>query len=513
MPESLAARVFDSIRRYRLFRPGDRVAVAVSGGADSVALLCVLEELAGELGIGLRVVHVNHQLRGEAADADEGFVEQLARVRGLPFYAFRIAPGRLAQGRGGNLEDLARRLRYQVFEDCVRQGLADCVATAHTADDQAETLLARLARGTGLKGLAGIYPVRGVVVRPLLEVRRAELRQYLLQRRQPWHEDASNRDSRRLRARIRFGSLPALDRELGGGLVRHLGTLAELARRDEALLEELAAYRLAAAAEFESPQRARLEVRLLRDPWPGIVTGEEARHALAVRMIRKLLAQVRRSTARLEQEHLERVYRLATELPSGSRVELPGAVVERALDWIVFAPATEVPGLGSTWELELGQPGAQLQEIQIAENGKRLWWKCIDWPAGPRETEGAAALLDADRVQFPVVLRGWRAGDAYCPAGHSHVRKLTRLWRDLRVDRRRRQQLPVLVSDGRPVWASGLPVAADVAVGTGSRRVLVLYEEPPLPEAVADTEGVGQASNRAAVAALACSARAGRNEP
>src|SRR5579884_4176829 len=115
MPESLAARVFDSIRRYRLFRPGDRVAVAVSGGADSVALLCVLEELAGELGIGLRVVHVNHQLRGEAADAVEAFVEQLARVRGLPFYAFRIAPGRLAQGRGGNLEALPGRRGYRGF--------------------------------------------------------------------------------------------------------------------------------------------------------------------------------------------------------------------------------------------------------------------------------------------------------------------------------------------------------------------------------------------------------------
>ncbi len=513
MPESLARRVLGTIRSHRLFAPGSRIGVAVSGGADSVALLCLLGELADQLGIGLCVIHVNHQLRGEAADHDEVFVETLARQHGLPFYAFRITPADAAQAAGENLEEVARRQRYEVFEKCVRQGLADCVATAHTADDQAETVLARLARGTGLKGLAGIYPARGVIVRPLLGVRREELRAYLLMRRQPWHEDASNRDRRRLRARIRLHSLSALERELGAGLVPHLCTLAELARREEALLEELTAYRLSSAAHVESPQRVKLEVRLLRDPWPGVATTEEARHALALRMIRKVLALVRQSTSRLEQKHLEQVYRLATQLPSGSRVELPGAVVERSMDWMVFASMPVAPAAGPTWELKLGKPGPHWEDLRIAENGKRLWWKCIDWPAGPRETEGAVALLDADRLQFPLVLRSWRPGDAYCPAGHRRVRKLVRLWRAQRVERQQRGQLLVLVSAGRPVWASGLPVAADVAVGPGSRRVVVICEQAPSLEAVRDTEGAGQASNTAEVVGAACTARAGRNEP
>jgi tRNA(Ile)-lysidine synthase len=195
-------RALESIRREAVIRPGARVGVAVSGGADSVALLRILEALANELGITLLVAHFNHSLRASESDADATFVEDLAKEFGLRFLQRTENVTAIAQREGWNLEDAGRKLRRRFFEEIVSDGTADQIAVAHTADDQAETLLAHLMRGTGMTGLGGIYPVAAPVVRPLLDTRRADLREYLRSLKQDWREDSTNSDTRRMRARV-----------------------------------------------------------------------------------------------------------------------------------------------------------------------------------------------------------------------------------------------------------------------------------------------------------------------
>jgi len=160
-------------------RPGERVGVAVSGGADSVALLLLLLELREKLGVVLSVVHFNHKLRGKASDADEAFVAKLAAKHELEFHSASADVAKKAKKERANLEDAARRARYDYFRSLVESGACTKIAVAHTADDQAETVLAHLLRGTGLAGLGGIHPVAGPVVRPLLGSRRGELRRFL----------------------------------------------------------------------------------------------------------------------------------------------------------------------------------------------------------------------------------------------------------------------------------------------------------------------------------------------
>src|SRR5580704_3109561 len=183
MRSELHNRVLEAIARHGMFRPGDRVGVAVSGGADSVALLRLLVDLRAELGVFLTVLHFNHQLRGAESDADEAFVAALAAQLGIEFVGGREDVAAAAREHRWNLEDAARRLRYAFFRSALigPGGAARLtrVAVAHSADDQAETVLARLVRGTGPAGLAAIYPVMDFVVRPLLEIRRGELREYL----------------------------------------------------------------------------------------------------------------------------------------------------------------------------------------------------------------------------------------------------------------------------------------------------------------------------------------------
>jgi len=222
-------------------RPGDRVSVAISGGADSTALLLLVHaansQAKNALGIGLSAVHINHSLRAAESDADQAFVEALCARLQLPLHIERVNTTAHAAEHRETIEEAARNLRYRVFETLIRQGRANIVLTAHTLDDQAETVLMKLLRGSWLEGLGAISPILdlagGKVLRPLLETRRAGLRHYLEALGQPWREDSSNSDEAFTRNRIRATLLPALRQE-NPSIDRTLANLAQLAREEEA---------------------------------------------------------------------------------------------------------------------------------------------------------------------------------------------------------------------------------------------------------------------------------------
>jgi len=215
---------------------GQRVAIAVSGGADSVGLLCTLVAAASEIGLVLSVAHLHHGIRGAAADEDELFVEDLAARLGLPLHRHRVDAPASAKADRKTLEEAARHLRYAWFRDLLAQDRADAVATAHTLDDQAETVLHRLVRGAWTEGLGGIYPVvacaGGAIVRPFLQARRAEIVAWLREIGQTWREDSSNQDPAFTRTRIRHELLPQLA-EFNPRIAEQMARLATIARDEE----------------------------------------------------------------------------------------------------------------------------------------------------------------------------------------------------------------------------------------------------------------------------------------
>ncbi len=221
--------------------PGDRVAVAISGGADSTALLLLLHAAnalpRNALGVGISAVHINHTLRGEESEADQRFVEELCQRLEIPLHLQRVDTKTHAVQHRQTIEEAARNLRYAFFSDLFSQGRAKVVLTAHTLEDQAETVLMKLLRGAWLEGLSAIAPTLdlpiGKILRPLLNTHREDLRSYLRERDQPWREDSSNSDEAFTRNRIRRNVLPIL-REENPNIDRTLGNLAELAREEEA---------------------------------------------------------------------------------------------------------------------------------------------------------------------------------------------------------------------------------------------------------------------------------------
>ncbi len=319
----------------RLLLPGQRVGVAVSGGADSVALLRLLLELQPKIGFVPCVIHLNHMLRGRASEADEKFVAKLAKSKGLEFFSKKVDIAPLSKKQKANVEEVARRERYAFFEALVRDERVNKVAVAHTADDQAETVLAHILRGTGLSGLRGIHPQTGNVLRPLLGVRRAELRTYLKKLKQAWREDASNRDTARTRARIRKKLLPMLEKDFNSGVVEHLCQLAKLAGEDEHYLEaQVSDWQRTSTQKTESGVIVNL-ADLMRAP-----------HALRSRALRAIVSEVKTRSGQLSLEHVEAMLELAERQESGKQIQLPGGVeLQREREVLRFGAARRGAGI------------------------------------------------------------------------------------------------------------------------------------------------------------------------
>jgi tRNA(Ile)-lysidine synthase len=332
--ERLGGRLTRRLKDLAWFRAGLRIGIGVSGGADSVALLILLAELRAKLGIVVSVAHFNHQLRGRASEQDEKFVEALAEKLGLTLHIGRGDVAAKAKLEKANLEDAARRARYGFFERLVEQGLLDLVATAHTADDQAETVLAHILRGTGIAGLAGIHPVAGHVVRPLLGFRREELRKYLRAKKQAWREDATNRDQARTRARMRETLLPLLT-QFNPAAVEHLAALADRAREQASLLEELAV-RLFQRDVTLAAATARVALPELLNPL-GLQQASGACAALRARLIQEIVGRVRERPGQISIGHIAAIVQLAKTGEPGKRLQIPGGVdVLRERESLVF---------------------------------------------------------------------------------------------------------------------------------------------------------------------------------
>jgi tRNA(Ile)-lysidine synthase len=489
-------RALRTIREEKMFRSGDRAGVAVSGGADSVALLRLLDGLRKRLGITLIVVHFDHCLRGAESEADARFVSELARRMALDIVVDREDVAAAAAKHKWNLEDAARRLRYAFFERVVKEGKATRIAVAHTADDQAETVLAHLLRGSGPAGLAGIYPVAGAIVRPLLWCRRESLRKYLRELKQDWREDATNRDVRRMRARIREQLLPLLERDFSPQIATRLGRIARLSREEEQFWAALVEDRFRALVRLKEGAFT-IGIRGLLAPLDvsSSVSGEGAQpssdaaaplRALTERLIRRLYQRVSGSAQRPTAERVEQVIHLAAESTSGRQIELPGGVrVERNFQDLIFSRGKthtkrhETAARAYTYRYAVTLPSHGATMVSVPELQRCFRLKVIDWPGAARDTKGECAALDADLLRAPLILRNWRPGDAYRPRGGRQTRKLKRLFLAKRIPVRERAGWPVLESNGRIVWVRGMLPAGEYCANAGT-RVGVLIEEQGL---------------------------------
>ena len=423
--------------------PGDRLLVAVSGGVDSMVLLDVLARLQRRLGFRLHAAHVHHGLRGRAADQDGALVLREAESRGIPASLVRLAPSE--RRPGASIQMWARDERYRHLE-AMRQELgASRILTAHTQDDQAETVLGNLLRGTGPLGLAGIPAARGVLLRPLLGVTRAEVEAYARVARVPFREDRSNRSDAYRRNRIRRRLLPLLAREYNPRIVASLAGLAALMREDELELAALGAALLR--------QAGFLDGGLLR---LNASTVAAAGPAIRRRGLQEAFRRVSGGRHGLTRRHLDALEALArqtgrTALPGGYRAWRSGGEVRlgpAAAEGIETAPAMPDgvalrPGVWARW----GEWRVRVRRVSRA-------------PSRPG-TGAGVEVLSPRILQTSLHLRGWRPGDRFRPLGLGGQKKLQDFFTDLKMPRAERGRIPLLLAGEQIACVIGHRIAEE----------------------------------------------------
>jgi tRNA(Ile)-lysidine synthase len=547
---ALTDNVLTHIRRHDLLTAGERVGVAVSGGIDSVALLRLLLELRGELGIVLSVVHFNHQLRGPESDADERFVAVLARQYDLELHSDSENVAEHAQASRISMETAAHELRYEFFryllgedgpglqsdrnESATRDpegqlfhatakaeafpissadGLAssrprlDKIVTGHTLDDQAETVLMRLIRGAGPKGLGGVHrrivvgdgsaDVCGEIVRPLLAFRRRELVAYLTEIKQDWREDATNSDTAFTRNRVRKLLMPLLEKEFNPAVAENLAELAEIARAEQDYWENEVAGWMGTGVHWIEPDWARsaratqavvqisagpskndarteLRAKIEDAPWLVMNAAVDLLWLLGepVAVQRRVIKAVGdHAGTRFEFKHVEEILRFAQEeTGTGKQLSLPlGWKVEHHPHELLFVtPNLSNQGPAEDYEYDLPVPG----RVDVRQAGLTIEVQRV--PADRDARYNPEHLLDEDSLPGLLKVRNWRAGDRFWPQHTKSPRKIKELLQERHVPRPERKLWPVVVSGDEVIWLRGFPPSARLTAKSGRNAVTIL---------------------------------------
>jgi len=461
-----------------LLTPGLRIAVGLSGGADSVALLRALAACSRELGLVVHAAHLHHGLRGAEADADRDFCRELAQALGVPFHESRVDTAAEAQpnpatGKAAEtIEEAARRLRYTWFRELMVSGVVEAVATAHTRDDQAETVLAKFLRGAWTEGLSGIHPVvrfpEGRILRPLLATGRTEIEAYLRALGQDWREDSSNRHLTFTRNRIRHQLLPLLE-EWNPRLREHLAQMAELARDEEAWWE----------AEV-----ARIAAQIVLPGRPVRGGGRAASEGLAIEVARlaELPVALQRRLLRHAAERLgaapdfdatEALRNLALNGRAAQKCELAGGLGGERTHRELRLTAGQGESSG-------GPDPATVFTIEVPGEISAPEW-------GIRVRISASAPPDHSPPLGPAVLRPWKPGDRVRLRHSGGPRKVKEMLERMHVTGSARANWPVLEVSGRILWMQGVTLEPEPGIevtvsALDAPSPSSLHEGKPAPE-------------------------------
>lgn len=432
--------VLDAIRKKALVRAGDRVGLAVSGGADSVALLRAMLELREELGVVVKVLHFNHRIRGADANADGQFVKELAVQHGVEFIGGTADTRAHGTEEKLSLEASARALRYQFFAEHIANRAVNKVATAHTLDDQAETLLLRLVRGTGLRGLRGVHDQTAEgIIRPMLHLRRVDVERYLQSLGQSWREDATNADTHHTRNRIRHELLPVLVRDFNPQIAETLARTAEVLTADEEYLQaetrRLLPLLVLPGKPVRGGGRAATE--------DGVAIDAQKLQAQPLALRRRIIRCVAEGLGvHLDQQQVED----ALALGPNHKLQISSDLrIHRSPRELRFEREAEK---GTPYAYSLAVPGeAVIGEMNIKV---RASWK-------PLDTAKHRGTLDGQTLSPSAVLvvRCWRAGDRFRQAHASREHKVKELLNEIQAPPEQRSRWPVIEAEGQIVWLYG----------------------------------------------------------
>ncbi len=433
-------KVISTITEYDMLKKGDHIIIGLSGGADSCALLSVLCQLKDKLSLKLTAVHINHCLRGEEADGDEAFARDFCERLGVEFISERVDVNAYAQKNGLGSEEAGRLIRYEAFERIKEEEGASKIAVAHNINDRAETVIMRLARGSGLKGLVGISPVRGDIIRPLINCDRSEIESYCKKEAIAYRTDSTNNEDIYTRNRVRHNIMPLLEKEINKNAVLNIAKTAEMAAEENSFLEEEAekAFYECKINTFEK-NSVYLNIDILKKHHKVIVK----------RVIIKALTSVSGAQKDIYSKNIDDIYSLldrgtgkSVDLPYGIKAETVydtlkiGTVEKREKKYVSYIAEEEK----ITYIAETGQYILVSKEEKNSIKGVNVCTKCFN----------------CDRIKDSLVLRSRKTGDILRLYPDGGSKKLKDFFIDKKIPREKRDELLFFASGNEVLWIPGI---------------------------------------------------------
>ena len=435
---------------------GDRVIVAVSGGPDSVCLLDVLSRLSKDLDISLLVAHFDHGLRQAEDESETRLVNKLAKSIGLPFITEKAS---LVENGVPPSEEKARDARYLFLERIREKHGAQKIATGHNMNDQAETVIMRLLRGSGPSGLSGIPPVReNLFIRPLINIKREAILDYLSALKIPYALDSSNMDKRYLRNRIRLELFPLL-REYQPRLIEHFARLSEILIEEERFIEQMVAKWVEENTENLTDEGIAL----------SLLSFDKLSIAFKRRITRHILKKINKGLYRLDFDHIMAVINLTEISEPQASLDLPNFItVRKRYDRLYVSKKSQDSPVEDFIYFVEGEGSIFLEEIQKTLTIEEL----ESVPENLKEDFAFTVFLDAEKLPFPLTVRSFRPGDRLRPLGMTGSKKVKDLFIDLKVPVEKRRQTPILIVRDMPVWVCGFRIDDRFKVTSSTKKVL-----------------------------------------
>ena len=446
----MLSKVTKTLKKYSMLRQGEKVVLGVSGGADSIAMLCALNELI-EYGLDLIVAHLNHGIRGDEAKRDADFVKETAKKLGLTYVYGEVDTLKYKEEHGLSLEDAARTLRYKFFDQVISKHYATKLATAHTMDDQAETVLMRLIRGSGSRGLSGIPPVSNNIIRPLLETSRAQIEEYLRSKGIKWVEDSTNESDEHLRNRIRQELIFELEK-YNPQIKETLSRTADILRaEDEFITSE-------ALRHFENTFKQNgSELIGNLDQYKNIDKP------LRFSLLRIAIEKFSKSLKNISSTHIVSADDFLLSEAASGEIDLPGeSLIVKGYQSFLLTSKSDYEREFSYLIQSEGKWGFPELEVEVS----------IVQSDSLEENDESVGYFDPESVEFPIEVRNFNPGDRFCPLGMRDSKKLQDYFTDIKLPKFLRSRVPIFCANGEIMWIGGIRIDNRFKVTDKDSKVL-----------------------------------------
>lgn len=473
--DKLIGKVTETIEKYHLIHPGDKIIVAVSGGPDSICLLDILNYIRRQFELSLIIAHVNHGIRKRESKVEARFVRLKALHMNLPFEQLSVSVPAIAREKGFSIEQTGRTIRYHFFKKLLIKYQAHSIALGHHEDDQVETILMRIIRGSGLQGLRGIPARRDVFIRPLIECNQREIEDYCRRRKISYCVDSSNRQPMYLRNKIRHQLIPMLTKEYNQSIRNHLLQLQTIVQDELNYMEKLTEQYYLKALKKEYPSGIVLDSKQLTE-WPV---------ALQRRVIRKGLRHLRNYLADIQFNHIESIRQLCLMNRGEKYLDLPGEIRVRKsyqsleIGYTSHIKKPEKDKKFTMWEYEL----PVCKEKDYPKLGIKVISERYDYSQSVREkcldsAEKDEACVDYDQLILPLKIRNRRSGDRFKPLNSQFFKTIKSYFIDHKVPFYKREMINLVVDDSnRIVWIVGFQIDERFKITEQTKKILYIQKK------------------------------------